>query len=290
MNDSTPDTFQPATAPTEHAREAATGQPRGRCFAFAGADLLILRAEDDTPEVPSWDHLRQWQLEPVRAQYLGALAGEPCWSAELAPDPITPDGAALSGLRLLYGRIPEAHYALAGRAAQIVAWERDHQFCGRCGAATEGVPDERCRRCPACGLSAYPRMTPAIIVLIERGDQILLTRSPAFPPGRYGIVAGFVEPGETLEDAVRREAQEEVGLELGRIDYFGSQPWPYPQGIMIGFRADHVRGEITLNDGELAEAGWFGVDDLPTVPAKLSIARQLLDAWAEQRGFVIDQE
>jgi NAD+ diphosphatase len=126
-------------------------------------------------------------------------------------------------------------------------------------------------------------------VLIERDDQILLARGHAFLPGRFGIIAGFVEPGESLEDAVRREVQEEVGLELGQIEYFGSQPWPFPHGIMIGFRARHVGGEISLEDGELAEARWFGLDDLPNIPAKLSIARRLIDDWAGRRGAMIDQ-
>jgi NAD+ diphosphatase len=289
MNDSTPADFHPAVEPTEHALEARSGAPRGLCFAFAGSDLLTWCDDDDAPRTPTWDDLRGWQIHPVRYQYLGALGGEPCWSAELPAGVSAPDGTELSGLRLLYDRLPESHFALAGRAAQVVAWDRDHQFCGRCGAETERVAGERARRCPQCGLTVYPRLTPAIITLIERGETILLARGHAFLPGRYGIIAGFVEPGETLEDAVRREAREEVGIELGRIDYFGSQPWPFPHGIMIGFRASHLRGEIRMDDGELADAGWFGLDELPAIPAKLSIARRLIDDWAERRGVVIDQ-
>jgi NAD+ diphosphatase len=289
MNEPDSSGFLPETEPHEHAWDAASGDPRGRCFAFAGSDMLVLGTAGATPEVPSWDELRAWNIAAIRYQYLGTLDGEPCWSAELPPGVQLPNGAALSGLRSLYDGLSEFHYAIAGRAAQIVAWDRDHQHCGRCGDPTERVAGERGRRCAKCDFTAYPRVSPAIIVLIERGDQILLARGRAFVPRRFGIIAGFVEPGESLEDAVRREVREEVGIELGDIDYFGSQPWPFPHGIMIGFRASHLRGEITLGDGELAEAGWYGTDGLPEIPAKLSIARRLIDDWADRRGFVIDQ-
>lgn len=264
-------------------------QPRGRCFAFVGADLLVVRGSDDTPRIPAWDELRLWGVSAVRSQFLGSLNGEPCWSVELPNELETPAGTVLTGLRALYEQVSEVEYALAGRAAQILAWERDHQYCGRCGVPTEPVPGERARRCPSCGLQAYPRLSPAVITLIERGDTILLARGHAFQAGRFGIIAGFVEPGETLEEAVRREVREEVGFELDRVEYFGSQPWPFPHGIMIGFRAHHLEGEISIDSGELAEAGWYGLEELPNVPGKLSIARQLIDDWAGRRGAVIDQ-
>jgi NAD+ diphosphatase len=289
MNDSDSSEFLPEIEPHDHAWDAVSGNPRGWCFAFAGSDMLILDSPSGSPDVPRWSDLRDWDVSAVRYQYLGTLRGEPCWSAELPPGVLVPETAALSGLRPLYDVLPESHYAVAGRAAQIVAWDRDHQHCGRCGDPTERVAGERGRRCPRCDLTAYPRVSPAIIVLIERDDRILLARGRAFVPRRFGIIAGFVEPGESLEDAVRREVREEVGIEIDSVDYFGSQPWPFPHGIMIGFRAMHLRGEITLGDGELAEAGWYGADDLPEIPAKLSIARRLIDDWASRRGFIIDQ-
>jgi len=279
--------FLPAIEPTEHAWDAANGEPRGWCFAFVGSEMLIVTTSDG-PLIPSWGDLRAWDVGAIRYQYLGLLDGEPCWSAELPVDSHVPESLALVGLRTLYDGVPETHYAIAGRAAQMVAWERDHQFCGRCGQPTKRVPGERGRRCAPCELTAYPRLTPAIIVLIERDERILLARGHAFLPQRFGIIAGFVEPGESLEDAVRREVREEVGIDLSHITYFGSQPWPFPHGIMIGFRANHHRGEIDLGDGELAEAGWYGIEDLPQVPTKLSIARRLIDDWAERHGAIID--
>jgi NAD+ diphosphatase len=281
--------FVPEIEPHGHARDAVSGNPRGRCFAFAGSDMLVLGQPEHKPRIPSWDDLRAWDISAIRYQYLGTLGGEPCWSAEIALEAPLPHGTAFRGLRALFDALPESDYAIAGRAAQIIAWDRDHQHCGRCGSPTERVAGERGRRCARCDLTAYPRVSPAIIVLIERDDRILLARGHAFVPRRFGIVAGFVEPGESLEDAVRREVHEEVGIEIGQIEYFGSQPWPFPHGIMIGFRAMHLRGEITLDDGELAEAGWYGADDLPEIPARLSIARRLIDDWASRRGFVIDQ-
>jgi NAD+ diphosphatase len=129
-----------------------------------------------------------------------------------------------------------------------------------------------------------------VIVLIERDERILLARSPHFAPGRFGIIAGFVEPGESLEDAVRREVREEVGIEIGDLRYFGSQPWPFPHGIMLGFTARWASGELTPDPAEISEAGWFGFDDMPQIPQKMSIARRLIDDWARRHGREIPDE
>ena len=281
-------TYISGVEPHAQATAGPAGGPSGLCLAFARGNLLIVEA-DEAIHFPTWDDLRRLDLLTLRNQFLGDLDNEPLWSVELAADFTPPAGLSLLDLRSLYGRVPDDVFALAGRAAQIVAWDRDHQHCGRCGSRMAPVPAERARRCPACGLISYPRLTPAIIVLIERGEEILLARGHQFAPGRFGIVAGFVEPGETLEEAVAREIHEEVNLEVREITYFGSQPWPFPHGIMIGFRAQYAAGEISLADGELAEAGWYTSENLPTVPLKLSIARRLIDAWATERGVVIDQ-
>jgi NAD+ diphosphatase len=171
----------------------------------------------------------------------------------------------------------ETLFAVAGRAIQIIAWDRDHQFCSRCGAKTAAMAMERAKQCPECKLVTYPRLSPAIIVRVRRGDEMLLARNANWPQGRYSILAGFVEPGETLEETVEREVMEEVGLRVKNIKYFASQPWPFPNSLMLGFTADYDSGEITFNDQEIATADWFRADNLPQIPPPGSISRVLID-------------
>jgi NAD+ diphosphatase len=185
----------------------------------------------------------------------------------------------------LYGRVDDLRWTLAGRAVQLVEWDRTSRYCGRCAAPTEPAPGERARRCPACGLLAFPRLAPAVITLVEQDGKALLARGRAFPIPMYSCIAGFVEPGETLEEAVRREVHEEVGVELAEVRYVASQPWPFPHSLMIGFEATWASGAIRIDEDEIVDAAWFGVDDLPTIPPGLSIARRLIDAWIDrQRG------
>lgn len=186
-------------------------------------------------------------------------------------------------LRSVFSLLPEEHLELANRAIQIVEWDRDHQFCSRCRAATEIQDGERSRKCPRCGLIAYPRLSPAVIVLVERGDEILLARSPHFLPGVYSTLAGFVEPGETLEQTVAREIEEEVGVRVRDVRYFGSQPWPFPNSLMIGFRARYAGGDLMLDPDEIEDAGWFRADTLPKLPSPISIARALIEAFLAER-------
>ena len=277
------DRFVPAVEPPP---EAAARE--GWWFAFREGELLLIEAAEGLAPPRAADPAAG--LAVIRRQYLGAIGDVPVWSAELDPAAPLPGTGSLHGLRALFGVLPDALYALAGRAAQIVAWERDHRFCGRCGTPTEPVRGERARRCPACGLTAYPRVSPAVIVLIEKGETILLARGHRFPEGRFGIVAGFVEAGESLEEAVAREVAEEVCIELRNVRYWSSQPWPFPHNLMLGFQAEWAAGEIAIDPNELAEAGWYGLDDLPNIPPKLSIARRLIDDWAERRGRTIPDE
>jgi NAD+ diphosphatase len=169
---------------------------------------------------------------------------------------------------------------LAGRAVQLVEWQRTHQFCGRCATPTEQAEGERARRCPACGLMAFPRLAPAVITLVTDDDgRALLARGTAFPIPMYSCLAGFVEPGEYLEQAVRREVLEEVGLVVRDVTYHSSQPWPFPHSLMIGFTARWESGEIDIDPTEIVDANWYTRDDLPAIPPGMSIARKLIDAW-----------
>ncbi len=213
---------------------------------------------------------------PKQAHFLGTLDGRPCVAVEEAEAP----GPGFVGLRQLWQQVDGQLWAIAGRAVQIVAWDDAHRFCGRCGAATEPMADQRARHCPRCGLDAYPRLAPAVIVLVEQDDgRVLLARNASFSEPFFSCLAGFVEPGETLEEAVRREVREEVGIELCDLAYFGSQPWPFPHSLMIGFTARLASGEVHPDGQEITEAAWFPASDLPRLPGEISIARALIEAW-----------
>jgi NAD+ diphosphatase len=225
-------------------------------------------------------------FDPVRTLYLGRLAGADCWAAEAPAEAgAPPPGLAWEGLRTLFSVLEDAHFALAGRAVQLLDWDRSHRYCGRCGTPTEDKAGERARICPACRLTAYPKLSPAVMALVRREGEILLGRSPHFPPGMYSALAGFVEPGETLEQCLAREVEEEVGVRVSRIRYFASQPWPFPNSLMIAFVCDWLSGEIRPQAGEIEAAAWFNVLQLPKLPSKISIARRLIDSVvAEMRA------
>jgi NAD+ diphosphatase len=169
-------------------------------------------------------------------------------------------------------------FTLAGRAFQIMDWDRTHLYCGHCGTPTTLKTGERARQCPKCGQTHYPRIAPAVMALVQRGDQLLLARSPHFAPGMHSALAGFVEPGESLEQCLVREVKEEVGVDVTNLRYFSSQPWPFPHSLMIAFNCDWTGGEIVPDPTEIEAAGWFDLDHLPVLPNKISIARRLIDA------------
>ncbi|UBV41426.1 NAD(+) diphosphatase [Deinococcus taeanensis] len=245
--------------------------PQTVWFVFQGPRLLV-REDGTLPqgEVP-------WALEDVTP--LGRQEDVPFFTAGLSGD--APEGWAALPVRACFGRLPDDRMGLAGYAAQVLDFIRTHRYCGRCASALTDAAHERSRRCPNCGLAVYPRVAPVAMVLIHRGQgaatELLLARSPHFPPGMYSAIAGFVEPSETLETAARREVLEEVGVQVGELRYAFSQPWPFPHSLMLGFDAEYVSGAITPQAGEIEDARWFPVTALPTLPAPVSIARALID-------------
>ena len=286
----------PFSSPLDYEHLVACDAPgEAHWFVFRGDELLV----EMGPTVAPSDDLRvkarpAWAKLPLqknhnwlgssaqRTLYLGRLGGQQCWAAELPAQAETPAGMAWAGLRALFTVLDDAQFALAGRALQLVAWDRTHQFCGRCGTPTQAKPDERVRVCSACKLSAYPRVAPAIMALVKRENELLLARSPHFPPGMYSALAGFVEPGESLEQCLAREVHEEVGVRVNNIRYFASQPWPFPHSLMIAFVCDWVSGEVKPQEAEIEEAKWFKVLQLPKLPSKISIARRLIDAVCQE--------
>lgn len=229
------------------------------------AEGRIAPGPDGSPLQPrqpwssEWQPLCYWQDTPV------ALA------MEEGAEATWPSG------REWLARLPESWFPLLSTALQVAAWLRDHRYCGRCGARTARLDAEFAMDCPACGHRNYPRISPCIITLVTHGEALLLARSPRFPPGRYSTLAGFIEPGESAEEAVRREVYEEVGLTLGRVRYYRSQAWPFPHALMLGFFAEAASREIRIDGEEIVDAAWFAPRRLPQLPPPYSISRALIE-------------
>lgn len=266
-------TFVPGIRAPEGSHEQAL------CFVFRKRELLVTQGFD----LPGLEVLDGSGIESVRSQYLGFFGDTHCHSVELGPDVSAPSGMVFRDLRVLFGNLDEQLHAIAGRAVQIMEWDRTHQFCGACGKQTELSTTDRSRICPACKLPNFPRLSPAMIVAVERGHEILLGRSPHFPAGIYSVLAGFVEPGESAEEAVAREVMEETGISVRDVRYFGSQPWPYPNSLMLGFTAQYESGEIRLEDDEIEDARWFRADEMPNFfPGRMSISQWLIHDFLER--------
>lgn len=234
----------------------------------ADGTLTVPCQEEPPTEVKPWTHIMD--ITPM-------TDGTPVVTYRLD----TPSANLTSiPLRQSYYKLPRELYLKAGKCQELLYWDQNTRFCGVCGG-TMRMDTDISKKCTECGKEIWPQLATAVIVLIHRGDEVLLVRAKNFRTDHYGLVAGFVETGETLEEAVAREAMEETGVTITNIRYFASQPWPYPCGLMVGFHADYVSGEIHLQQSEIAKGGWFRRDNLPVIPEKLSIARMLLDDWLE---------
>jgi NAD+ diphosphatase len=243
--------------------------PHAWCFAFVEGQLLWPEASSNfAPQ--AWD-----VFEPLQTarHYLGRLDGIDCWAFLLTE---LPPGFKRTPLRAAMMQFGEPLMGVAGRAAQVLEWDRAHRYCGVCGTPTEAQPSERSRKCPACGHTAYPRLSPAMMVLVWREGQVLLARSPHYVPGVYSALAGFVEAGESLEECVHREVAEEVGVRVRNLRYYGSQSWPFPHSLMVAYTAEWIGGDIVKQEGEIEDAQWYALDALPKIPPRFSISGHLI--------------
>ncbi|MEC5386891.1 NAD(+) diphosphatase [Uliginosibacterium sp. H3] len=248
-----------------------------KTFVFRGNELLIGETDMHLPDQAIVAHL---PILDTLVQPLGVFAETPCHCVSVGMDTEAPAGFQFVRLRALLTAEPDTILSLAGRAYQIAEWARTHQFCGVCGTKTQRMAAERCFKCPACSAMAYPRISPAMMVLVTRGNEALLARHAASTNNTFSALAGFVEAGESVEETVHREVMEEVGLRVHKLRYFGSQPWPFPHSLMIAFTAEYLSGEIRLDEHEIAEAGWFPRSGpLPDVPSTISISGHLLRSF-----------
>ncbi|MES2317973.1 MAG: NAD(+) diphosphatase [Pseudomonadota bacterium] len=243
-------------------------------FVFQGSQLLLSEDGATLPTLAQLDGLRG-EMHPV-----GLLGERYCQASWSERDTPAPPGFAWRGLRGLWGELDDGLMGVAGRAVQIAEWARTHRYCGACAEPMALLAGERCFTCQACGMMAYPRISPAMMVLIRKGEQVLLAMHVASPSKRFTPLAGFLEAGESIEEAVHREVYEEVGLRVHNLKYFSSQSWPFPHSLMIGFTADYLDGEIRVDESEISEARWFGPgDEWPEKVPHISISSILVDAY-----------
>lgn len=248
-------------------------------FVFFNSDLLLEKQSDGTYSIPLAEEPPVALNRESRVLNISPMENGTSVKAYYAESPLlTETRYEWCGLRSSFYKLSDELYLKAGKCHELLYWDHSTQFCGVCGTPMK-IHTDISKKCPSCGKEIWPQLATAIIVLIHRGDEILLVHARNFKSDFYGLVAGFVETGETLEEAVHREVMEETGIKIENIRYFGSQPWPFPCGLMIGFNADYVSGEIKLQAEELTKGNWFTKDTLPHIPEKLSIARKILDDW-----------
>jgi len=249
-------------------------------FAFEGSDMLLSGGS-----VPEYGIIRQMNLKTGPLRYIGRAAKASCFATQIHPGERKAFSNDFVTLRKLYLMLPEAHLRAAVYGHQIVRWSRKNKYCGACGAETEGsLPNVLVKRCPSCSEEYYPKISPSVIVAVVDKDRILLAQHRRVTNGMPTVLAGFVDPGETLEECIHRELREEAGIEVNNIRYYGSQPWPFPDSLMIGFIADYAGGELKADRNEILELKWFRAGEIPDWPDKVSIARSLIDWFIENAG------
>ena len=249
-------------------------------------DKLLVRLKDNKVYIPSLKDLDILDMNGVNEEYIGMLDDNPCYFIELKEEETIKEDMLFAGLRELMDFIDHETFFLAGKALQLIIFNRNNKYCGKCGQVTVKRSNKNSRVCSDCGLVIYPKISPAVMIAITKGDKILLASNSKFRSNYYSVLAGFVDPGERLEDAIKREVMEEVGIEIKNVKYFGSQPWPFPDALMIAFIAEYDKGEVKVDDKELVEAKWFSIDNMPDIPGPISLSRKLIDWFIESRETV----
>ncbi len=250
-------------------------------FAYCGYSILGRECDN------GWSPLSQqeWQnlgLATNSEHYMGVLDQSACYALELQPETEAPQGYEWISLRHFIHYPDEKLFAFAGRGMQIIEWHLTHRFCGRCGHPLESHPSDRAMTCDQCRRTFYPRLSPCIIVLVTRGEEVLLAHGVRHPEKMYSTLAGFIEPGETVEQAVHREIKEEVGITVQNLQYWGSQPWPFPHQLMLGFYAQYQSGDLVLEEAEIEEAKWWHYKELPNIPPETTISGKLIREYIAQ--------
>ena len=275
--------FEPLWSAPAHATD------EGLWFVFHRSNLLVYTAHEQ-PMLPMPADVLGGvglSIDQTGKRFVGMLGNTPCWTIRVREDR-APDGHKFENMRALFNRLPDDFLAIGGRAVQMLEFDRAHAYCGACATPTAIFEGGRSRKCPSCGETYYPKVSPAMMVLIKRdlpsGRELLLARSGRFAKGMFSALAGFVEPSESIEECIHREAFEEVGVKVNNLRYFSSQGWPFPNSLMIAYVADYVSGEIVPQEGEIEEAAWFTLDALPQLPHRLSIARRLIDSVIADAG------
>lgn len=254
--------------------------PTSNWFLVKENSIYIHREKLSNPLIPKYGDVKSRLKDKlIGSGYMGSLNGIDCYYAYIEEEVIDDDQFEFVNIRSTFSSIDEAMFQAIGQAHQLALWDRSSYFCGKCGSPTVHIAKERAKQCSGCNQIIYPRISPAVIVAVTKGDKILLARNSKFKNAMHSVLAGFVDAGESLEECVRREILEEANIEVANIKYFGSQPWPFPDSLMCGFIAEYHSGDLKVDGVELTFANWFSKDNLPDLPLPFSIARKLINHW-----------
>ena len=278
----THESFQGRFIPASNS--AAPSDREGRWFLIQQQSIFLLERREGADRIPRGAIPAVFMGKVESIVHFGTYLGVPCWAGSVEPELEPPAGFVREKLAPGQIELSDDLLSLCGLAQQATYWEETSWHCPRCGEPTVAIKGERGKRCLRCKYDHYPHLHPAVIVLIRDGDRVLLTRKSFWAKGRYGLVAGFVDIGESLEAAARREIREEVGVEVRDLQYVASQYWPFPSQLMVGFVATYAGGEVRPDHAELEDARWFSVRELPDLPGKHSIARFILDHYTRPAG------